>query len=151
MLLDHFGTSSALFLHLKSELISPPSLLQQLYKANYLPIEYPEWSKCVYRHYLVLGEGQNDCEWIIGAYFHEKSFTYPSKFRENPYFAPKSIKFGHFLVCWTSLRVYTYHFQTEFSKKTPEIAVTAIDKKLLKFWSANFEQQKSQSNANFSL
>ena len=30
-----------------------PKLLQQLYKANYLSVEYPGWPKCVYRYYLV--------------------------------------------------------------------------------------------------
>ena len=81
---------------LKSELISLPHPLQQLYKENYLPTEYPGWSKCFYRYYLVRRKCQNTCEWIIRAYFHEESFTYTYNFHENPYFAPESINYVHF-------------------------------------------------------
>ena len=56
---------------------------------------------------------------------------------------PKHWKFSKILKKSTCTTPYVYPLQTGLSKKSPEIAVTAIDKKLLKFWSANFEKQKS--------
>ena len=94
-----FGTKVAGGMGLPfKERAHPPSPhpLQQLYKENYLPTEYPGWSKCFYRYYLVRRKCQNTCEWIIRAYFHEESFTYTYNFHENPYFAPESINYVHF-------------------------------------------------------
>ena len=54
-------------------------------------------------------------------------------------FASKSSVFGYFRVSGGSSGVYIYHFQTEFSKKTPDLGLSDIEQKLLKFWSTNFE------------